>query len=69
MTFRKYYIEQFRDFLNCCRLAKKPLHWLAILTAIPFLLSPLSIFVMYEYDTGKLKPDARYMEKDSNKEK
>lgn len=49
MTFRQYYIEQFRDFAFCFRHAKKPRHWLLI--------------------TGKLKPDARYMGKDNNKEK
>lgn len=64
MTFIQYYIEQFRDFAYCCRLAKKPRHWLAILKAIPFLLSPLSIYTIYEYDTGILKPDARYMKKE-----
>lgn len=63
MTFRQYYIEQFRDFALCCRHAKKPHHWLWILATIPFLFSPLSIYAMYLYDTGKLKPDERYMQK------
>lgn len=64
MTFRQYYIEQFRGFAFCCRHAKKPHLWLRILATIPFLFSPLSIYTMYLYDTGKLKPDARYMKKE-----
>ena len=64
MTFRQYYIEQFKLFAFCCRYAKKPRHWLITLAIIPFLLSPLSIYTMYLYDTGKMKPDARYMKKE-----
>ena len=66
MTYIQYYIEQFRDFAHYCRLAKKPRHWLVVLATIPFLLSPLSIFTMYLYDTGVFKPDERYIQKQDN---
>ena len=65
MTYMQYYIDQFKLFAFACRHIKKPRHWLWLLATIPFLFSPLSIYAMYLYDTGRLKPDARYMEKEN----
>lgn len=63
MTFREYYIDQFRIFAFCCRHAKTVRHWQSIAITIPFLFDPLSVYTMYLYDTGKLKVDRKYMEK------
>ena len=63
MTFIQYYIEQFRDFADCwklCRIVRRRL----ILETLFILLNPLCIYIMYKYDTGILKSDARYMKKE-----
>lgn len=65
MTFREYYADQFRRLPECLRLvanANIP-PWkkcLAFLNSASLLLFPRAMYVMYLYDTGKMKIDKRY---------
>lgn len=65
MTFREYYADQFRRLPECLRLlanASLPL-WkkcLGFLNSASLLLFPRAMYVMYLYDTGKMKIDERY---------
>lgn len=60
MTFKEYYIAEFKyiPFLwkRACRERQLRAFWLTVL----FALSPLLMYVMYLYDTGKIKVDKRY---------
>ena len=55
MTYIQYYIAQFKEFGLCWRLAVRTHHKAKVLATLVFLLSPLSIYTMYLYDTGKIK--------------
>ena len=60
MTFKEYYIAELKHipFLwkRACRERQLRAFWLTVL----FALSPLLMYVMYLYDTGKIKVDKRY---------
>ena len=60
MTFRTYYIAELKYipilWKRACRERQLRAFWLTVL----FALSPLLMYVMYLYDTGKIKVDKRY---------
>ena len=64
MTFIQYYIEQFKELADCWKLCRILRRRRLILGALFILLNPPCVFLMYKYDTGRLKPDARYMKKE-----
>ena len=64
MTFIQYYIEQFKELADCWKLCRILRRRRLILGALFILLNPPCVFLMYKYDTGILKPDARYMKKE-----
>ena len=66
MTYIQYYIAQFKEFAYCWRHAVRTHHKAEALATLIFLLNPLCIYVMYLYDTGEVKPDARYKNKNSD---
>ena len=63
MTFRQYYIEQFKELADCWKLCRIVRRRRLILGTLFILLNPPCVFIMYKYDTGILKPDERYMQK------
>lgn len=65
MTFRKYYADQFRRLPECFKIAARAKcppwkKFIAFLTSVSLLLFPMAIYVMYLYDTGRVKIDERY---------
>ena len=55
MTFRKYYADQFKQvpvIISLEKWYKKPL---AFIVTMLVLLCPLAVYVMYLYDSGKIK--------------
>ncbi|UTC84426.1 hypothetical protein [Treponema denticola] len=69
MTFTKYYIEQLKDIPVLFREAKRDKKMWAFLIAASLLLSPMAIFIMYLFDTGKMKIDSRYSNKTKEEDK
>ena len=63
MTFTKYYIEQLKDIPVLFREAKRDKKMWAFLIAASLLLFPMAIFIMYLFDTEKMKIDSRYSNK------
>lgn len=68
MTFIEYYIEQFKELPFIWKEAKKDNKRLAFLLSSLLLLFPIAIYMMYLYDTGKMKVDRRYTKKEENYE-
>ena len=68
MTFIEYYIEQFKELPFIWKEAKKDNRRLAFLLSSLLLLFPIAIYMMYLYDTGKMKVDRRYTKKEKNYE-
>lgn len=68
MTFIEYYIEQFKELPFIWKEAKKDNKRLAFLVTSLLLLFPIAIYMMYLYDTGKMKVDRRYTKKEGNYE-
>ena len=68
MTYIQYYIAQFKELPICWRLCVLTRHRAYFFEELLFLFNPPTIYIMYLYDTGKLKPDARYMTKDGGKQ-
>lgn len=64
MSFREYYIEQFKELPFIWKEAKKDNRRLAFLLTSLLLLFPIAIYMMYLYDTGKMKVDNRYSKRD-----
>lgn len=66
MTFKEYYIAELKHipFLwkRACRERQLRAFWLTVL----FALSPLVMYVMYLYDTGRLPADKHYFENSRN---
>ena len=69
MTFTKYYIDQLKDIPELFREAKRDKKMWAFLIAASLLLSPMAIFIMYLFDTGKMKIDSRYSNKTKEEDK
>ena len=68
MTFIEYYIEQFKELPFIWKEAKKDNRRLSFLVTSLLLLFPIAIYMMYLYDTGKMKVDRRYAKKEENSE-
>lgn len=68
MSFREYYIEQFKELPFIWKEAKKDNRRLAFLLTSLLLLFPIAIYMMYLYDTEKMKVDRRYTKKEENYE-
>ena len=66
MTFIEYYIEQFKELPFIWKEAKKDNRRLAFWVTSLLLLFPIAIYMMYLYDTGKMKVDRRYIKKEEN---
>lgn len=66
MTFKEYYIAELKHipFLwkRACRERQLRAFWLTVL----FALSPLVMYMMYLYDTGRLPADKHYFENSRN---
>lgn len=60
MTFIEYYTDQFRLVPEVWKIAKKRRKPLYLIATMIMLLSPLVIYTMYLYDTGKMEIDERY---------
>lgn len=69
MTFTKYYIEQLKDIPVLFRDARRDKKMWAFLIAASLLLSPMAIFIMYLFNTGKMKIDNRYSNKTKEEDK
>ena len=63
ISFKKYYLQQFKDIPNCWKLAKIYKNYAAFVCNILWLLSPTVIYTMWLYDTGQMKIDKRFYEK------
>lgn len=59
MTFIEYYIEQLKELPFIWKEAKKDNRRWAFLVTSLLLLFPIAIYMMYLYDTGKMKVDNR----------
>ena len=68
MSFREYYIEQFKELPFIWKEAKRDNRRLAFWLTSLLLLFPIAIYMMYLYDTGKMKVDRRYTKKEENYE-
>ena len=64
ITFRKYYIEQFKEVPKVWKHAKKHKKYVAFFVTLTILLNPVVIVMMYLYDTGLMKIDKRYQKHD-----
>lgn len=63
ISFKKYYLQQFKDVSVCWKLAKKHKKYGAFILSVLTLLSPNVIHTMWLYDTGQMKIDKRFYEK------
>ena len=59
ISFKKYYLQQFKDVSVCWKLAKKHKKYGAFILSVLTLLSPNVIYTMWLYDTGQMKIDKR----------
>lgn len=64
ITFRRYYIDQFKEVPKVWKLAKKHKKYGAFFVTLIILFNPTVIAMMYLYDTGLLKVDRRYEKND-----
>ncbi len=62
MTFTEYYIEQAKDLKLAWKCAKEFKEYRKFFCVLRDFLSPRVVRMMYLYDTGKMKPDKRYLE-------
>lgn len=60
ITFKAYYIDQFKDVAKLWKHAKKHKKYGAFVVTLIILLNPSIIGIMYLYDTGFMKIDRRY---------
>ena len=67
ISFKKYYLQQFKDVPIIWKLAKKNKQYGAFILTVLLLLSPMAIFTMWLYDTGLMKIDKRNLPKKTNK--
>ena len=63
ISFKKYYLQQFKDVSVCWKLAKKHKKYGAFILSVLTLLSPNVIYTMWLYDTGQMKIDKRFYKK------
>ena len=63
LTFKEYYIEQFRDVPKIWKIAKRHKKYFAFFATVLTLLNPWIIHTMYLYDTGLMEIDRRYQKK------
>ena len=64
MTFREYYIEQFKDVAFVWKATRKNKNRIRILFyAILLLFNPPVVYTMYLCETGRIEGDKRYAEK------
>ena len=66
MTFKQYYKAQFKDVPRVWQLAKKHKKYFAFFLTMLMLLNPFCMYVMWLYDTGRMKIDNRFMGEDKN---
>lgn len=66
MTFREYYIAELKHIPILWKRARHEHELRAFLLTVLFALSPLVMYVMYLYDTGRLPADKRYFENSRN---
>lgn len=64
ITFRKYYIQQFKEVPIVWKLARKHKKYLGFVLTFFTLFNPAVIYTMYLYDTGKIQVDKRFREKE-----
>ena len=64
ITFRRYYIDQFKEVPKVWKLAKKHKKYGAFFVTLIILFNPMVIAMMYLYDTGLMKIDKRYQKND-----
>ena len=57
ISFKKYYLQQFKDVPACWKLAKKHKKYGAFILSVLNLLSPNVICTMWLYDTGLMEID------------
>ena len=60
MTFRTYYIAELKHIPILWKRARRQRQLRAFWLTVLFALSPLLMYVMYLYDTEKIKVDKRY---------
>lgn len=66
MTFRTYYIAELKHIPSLWKYARRDRELRAFWLTVLFALSPLVMYVMYLYDTGRLPADKRYFENSRN---
>jgi hypothetical protein len=57
ISFKKYYLQQFKDVPVIWKLAKKHRKYGAFISSVFLLLSPMAILTMWLYDTGLMEID------------
>lgn len=62
MTFTEYYIEQAKELKLVWKCAKELKKYGKFFSMLRVFLNPQAVKMMYLYDTGKMKPDERYLE-------
>lgn len=62
ISFKDYYIDQFRRIPECWRLAKSKGKRRYFFPAVAILLFPHVVYYMWLYDTGQMKVDPKYGE-------
>ena len=63
ISFKKYYLQQFKDVSVCWKLAKKHKKYRAFISSVSLLLFPKVIYIMWLYDTGQMEVDKRFYKK------
>ena len=67
MTFREYYIAELKHIPILWKRARRERQLRAFWLTVLFALSPLVMYMMYLYDTEKIKVDKRYSKEFQNK--
>lgn len=63
ISFKKYYLQQFKDVPAIWKLAKKQKKYRAFISSVLLLLFPKVIYIMWLYDTGQMEVDKRFYKK------
>jgi len=66
MTFNAYYIAELKHIPLLWKRARRDRKLWAFWLTVLFALSPLVMYMMYLYDTGRLRVDDRYSENSRN---
>lgn len=60
ISFKNYYLQQFKDIPKMWKLAKKHKKYKAFVLSVSLLLFPLVVRIMWLYDTEQMKIDKRF---------